>query len=335
MSKNIFANGKEISAKKDDNKSICAMPDVCLSPPSPPAGPVPIPYPNTAKSSDTNDGSKSVKFGGSEVGLKNSSSYKKSMGDEAATKSLGMGVVTHTIQGKMKHAAWSFDVKIEGKNVIRHMDITTHNHINQQNSGDMTLNQAAQEYAQIGELTCDDLEDLNREARTNEVDPDADLGKTTTTTAYRRDGQGNGRYLKAMTPNAPHPEHADGYQPPISDPRQPPCAGGRSTDCQRRNDAENKILFPEMDAQGGGSILLSTMHPSPGGEGVDAAPCNSCRQAICEAEECGIKVYLCRSSGRPPDAVRPAKAGLCDDPGGGHGSYNPDWQNMGLGNWPP
>ena len=129
MSKNVFANGREISAKKDDNKSICAMPDVCLSPPSPPAGPIPIPYPNTAQGSDTSGGSKTVKIGGDEAGLKNSSDYKKSMGDEAATKGLGMGVVTHTIQDKMSHAAWSMDVKFEGANVIRHMDMTTHNHM--------------------------------------------------------------------------------------------------------------------------------------------------------------------------------------------------------------
>jgi len=129
MSSNVFANGNEISAKKDDNKSICAMPDVCLSPPSPPVGPIPIPYPNTAQASDTDDGSKSVQIGGDIVGLKNSSTYKTSTGDEAATKGLGMGVVTATIQGKMQHAAWSMDVKIEGENVICHMDMTTHNHM--------------------------------------------------------------------------------------------------------------------------------------------------------------------------------------------------------------
>ena len=42
--------------------------------------------------------------------------------------SFGMGVVTHCKQGKTYHAAWSMDVKIEGKNVIRHLDMTTHNH---------------------------------------------------------------------------------------------------------------------------------------------------------------------------------------------------------------
>lgn len=129
MSKNVFANGMEISAKKDGNQSICAMPDVCLSPPSPPAGPIPIPYPNTSDASKTDSGSKTVKIGGQEVGLKNSSNYKSSNGDEAATKGLGMGVVSHNIQGKMKHTAWSMDVKIEGKNVIRHMDLTIHNHL--------------------------------------------------------------------------------------------------------------------------------------------------------------------------------------------------------------
>lgn len=134
MTKNVFANGREISCKKDDNKSICSMPDVCLSPPSPPAGPIPIPYPNTAVASDTSDGSKTVKIGGEEVGLKNASNYKKSNGDEAATKSFGMGIVSHNIQGKLKHAAWSMDVKIEGANAIRHMDMVTQNHMNNTNA---------------------------------------------------------------------------------------------------------------------------------------------------------------------------------------------------------
>jgi len=125
----VYANGDEIACKAGDGKVIAAAPDVCLSPPSPPAGPIPIPYPNTAMASDTSEGSKSVKIGGSEVGLKNSSKYKKSTGDEAATKGLGMGVVTHTIQDKMEHAAWSMDVKFEGENAIRHMDMTTHNHM--------------------------------------------------------------------------------------------------------------------------------------------------------------------------------------------------------------
>jgi len=52
MGAKVFANGMEISGKASDNKSIAAMPEVCMSPPSPPAGPVPIPYPNTAMASN-------------------------------------------------------------------------------------------------------------------------------------------------------------------------------------------------------------------------------------------------------------------------------------------
>src|SRR5208283_2652143 len=93
----------------------------------PPAGPVPIPYPNTAMASDTDNGSKTVQIGGDEVMLKDQSCFKKSTGDEAATKSLGMGVVSHQIQGTVAFVAWSMDVKFEGANVPRHLDLKLHN----------------------------------------------------------------------------------------------------------------------------------------------------------------------------------------------------------------
>ena len=127
MSKNVFANGREVSAEKDMNASLGAMPDVCLSPPTPPAGPVPLPYPNFSRASDTDEGARSVKVGGAQVGIKDSSNYKKSNGDEAATKTLGMGVMSHQIQNTCYFAAWSFDVKFEGENAVRHLDLTTHN----------------------------------------------------------------------------------------------------------------------------------------------------------------------------------------------------------------
>jgi hypothetical protein len=78
--------------------------------------------------SDMTDGSKTVKVSGKEIMLKDKSYFKKSTGDEAATKSLGMGVVTHQIQGKVYFTSWSMDVKFEGENVVRHLDLTTHNH---------------------------------------------------------------------------------------------------------------------------------------------------------------------------------------------------------------
>jgi 5-methylcytosine-specific restriction endonuclease McrA len=127
MGATVFANGKSIACKVSGGHVMSAAPDVCLSPPSPPAGPIPIPYPNSAKDDDTANGSKTVQIGGQEVMLKDQSTFKKSTGNEAATKSLGMGVVTHQIQGEASFLAWSMDVKFEGENVPRHLDMMGHN----------------------------------------------------------------------------------------------------------------------------------------------------------------------------------------------------------------
>jgi hypothetical protein len=127
MANEVYATGREIACKASDGKTPAAFPDVCLSPPSPPAGPVPIPYPNTGFASDTTNGSKTVQLTGQEAMLKDQSTFKKSTGDEAATKSLGMGVVTHQITGEVSFTSWSMDVKIEGQNVCRHLDLTLHN----------------------------------------------------------------------------------------------------------------------------------------------------------------------------------------------------------------
>ncbi|NND71026.1 MAG: DUF4150 domain-containing protein [Rhodothermales bacterium] len=130
MSNKVFANGFEIACKKASGKSICAFPDVVWTPPDKvpptPTG-VPIPYPNTAMASDTSKGSKKVKITGAEVMLKNKSCYKKSMGDEAGVAQL-KGFVTMKNRGKVYYVKWSMDVKIEGQNVDRHFDLTTHNH---------------------------------------------------------------------------------------------------------------------------------------------------------------------------------------------------------------
>lgn len=128
MGKSVYVNGRGIACKSGSATVTAATPDPCLSPPSPPAGPLPVPYPVTSFSSDTTDGSKTVKVGDKEVMLKDKSYYKKCTGDEAATKSLGQGTITHTIQGKTYFIAWSDDVEIEGENAVRHLDMTTSNH---------------------------------------------------------------------------------------------------------------------------------------------------------------------------------------------------------------
>lgn len=129
MSNQVYANSMEVSCKQAAGKSICAFPDVCMTPPQTPATPpgVPIPYPNTGMASDTTDGSSSVKISGQEVMLKNKSCFKKSTGDEAGAAPM-KGILTHKNTGKVYFNAWSMDVKIEGENVVRNLDLTTHNH---------------------------------------------------------------------------------------------------------------------------------------------------------------------------------------------------------------
>jgi hypothetical protein len=130
MTNDVFANGREVACRASQGKSICAFPDVCFTPPDkvPPTPPgVPIPYPNTGLARDTTRGSRTVKISGKEVMLKNRSFFKKSLGDEAgcATKK---GIITTKNRGKVYFAAWSMDVKFEGQNAVRHLDLTTHNH---------------------------------------------------------------------------------------------------------------------------------------------------------------------------------------------------------------
>lgn len=129
MGNQVYANNMEVSCKAADGKSICALPDVCMTPPQTPATPpgVPIPYPNTGMASDCTDGSSSVQISGQEVMLKNKSYFKKSTGDEAGSAPM-KGVITHQNTGKVYFTMWSMDVSVEGENVVRNLDMTTHNH---------------------------------------------------------------------------------------------------------------------------------------------------------------------------------------------------------------
>jgi hypothetical protein len=139
MGNEVYANGMELACKAGQGKSICAFPDVCFTPPQTPATPpgVPIPYPNTGMASDTSDGSKTVQISGQEVMLKDKSNFKKGTGNEAGCAPK-KGVVTSTNHppgapsgSKAYFNAWSMDVKFESENVVRHFDITTHNHASQ------------------------------------------------------------------------------------------------------------------------------------------------------------------------------------------------------------
>lgn len=101
-----------------------AFPDVCKTPT--PAGPVPIPYPNVAMSSDSAQTSKQVTCDGNPICLKDSN-FSVSTGDEAGSNG---GVVSGKIKGKAEFVLYSMDVKVEGRNVARALDIMLHNEKN-------------------------------------------------------------------------------------------------------------------------------------------------------------------------------------------------------------
>lgn len=117
----VFANFRSIVHKGDGLQHIAAIPDVCQTPVI--LAVVPIPYVNMAMNSDMSGGATGVKIEGNEVGVE-SSTYPKSMGDEA-------GVLGGLVSGKfIDECSWvtkSIDVKVEGKGVVRFLDVILHN----------------------------------------------------------------------------------------------------------------------------------------------------------------------------------------------------------------
>ncbi|MDH5546766.1 MAG: DUF4150 domain-containing protein [Gammaproteobacteria bacterium] len=121
MPAKVFANFRGVVHKGSGGMNI-TFPDVCKTP-APPAGPIPIPYPNIGKSSDTSSGTKKVKVDG-KMAMVKGAKYSMSTGDEAG--SVG-GVVSGKIKGECEFMMYSFDVKMEGKNACRMGDPLFHN----------------------------------------------------------------------------------------------------------------------------------------------------------------------------------------------------------------
>lgn len=120
MAQTTFANMRGISHKGSNGVSI-VFPDVCKTPS--PGGPIPIPYANIGKSSDTSKGPKSVKTDG-QMPMVKGAQYSRSMGDEPGTLK---GVVSSDQMGVCEFMMYSPDVKFEGKNVCRMGDPLFHN----------------------------------------------------------------------------------------------------------------------------------------------------------------------------------------------------------------
>jgi hypothetical protein len=128
MGDTVFINLRAAVHKDSAGQSI-AFPDVCLCPPTPPAGPVPTPLPNTVVAADLTNGATTVLVEGNPAGGAQSY-FAKSTGNEVA-RPTGGGVLTAAVQGSAHWGTYSMNVTIEGQPAVRHMDLLTHNHLAQ------------------------------------------------------------------------------------------------------------------------------------------------------------------------------------------------------------
>ena len=125
----INVNGLTLCHKGSSGISTATAPDVCKTPS--PGGPVPIPYPNIAMSSDLVKGTTTITADGGNMCANYGSEFSVSTGDEPGTVG---GVKSGVFK---KEAAWiiySFDVTLEGKGACRLTDKMFHNHQNTVNA---------------------------------------------------------------------------------------------------------------------------------------------------------------------------------------------------------
>jgi hypothetical protein len=117
----VMVNKLTVVHEASNGVAIASAPDVCKTPT--PNGPVPLPYPNVAKSSDLADGTTTVFVEGNSIAVKDCC-FSTSTGDEGG--SIG-GVASGVTKGKAKFVNYSFDVKLDGKNACRLADPMTMN----------------------------------------------------------------------------------------------------------------------------------------------------------------------------------------------------------------
>ena len=126
MADKVFINGMAAVHKGSAAKGI-AFPDVCLCPPSPPAGPVPTPLPNSFAAADLTAGASTVTIEGNPAG--NMKSYIAKSTGNAVSRPTGGGLISHAVEGAAYPVMGSWNVFIEGSPALRANDLWTANHI--------------------------------------------------------------------------------------------------------------------------------------------------------------------------------------------------------------
>ncbi len=317
MAAKVYANGMEVSGKASGHKVIASMPDVCLSPPSPPAGPIPIPYPNFAQASDTTGGSKKVKAGGKEINLKGKSKYKKSKGDEAATRSFGAGLISHSISGAVKHKAGSFDVKVEGSSVVRTLDLTTGNHSNP-GDGCMTVDAAGvAPPAVVPDPECVELDNKNTQDK-NDL-PQRQSGTGNTNTNYNFESgtknvpsESRTAHSKVAVFHSDPEKYIEGK--PASERKKAANPEGKSNvKCSeggsfrysgeyfKGGHTEARMVERIFANSNGGKVkgtLTMKIDWQPSSGGQSCAPCEYCHALLCAATKCGLDIFFCTKSNK-------------------------------------
>ena len=110
MANRVFATRRGVSPKGSSNNTIAAWPDVCITPVS---GPIPLPYVNAVDAMAANGDAKSKKVQKTLIDTAHKAGYKHV---DSAT---GVGVVSHTMRGKVYFTAHTMDVKFQGKDTVR------------------------------------------------------------------------------------------------------------------------------------------------------------------------------------------------------------------------
>jgi hypothetical protein len=324
----VFANSKRVSGKKTPNKSAPAMMSVCLSPPSPPAGPIPVPYPVADTASHTADGTGSVQIEKKEVGKKNSSTYSKCSGNQPATRSFGMDIVSHVIEGSTRFQAYSFDVLFEKGGADRFMDLTTSNHSNTGTATTMSAADAATAEAQaasckalraeVGRMRNASNEASARDrsfSREQERSQGALTASQSADSGIQRRTSNYSNAQACMRADPPMPvARKTGVQGPGAGTSSNVCGGGTPyANMELKNHTEAQMLEninwnkkPQWVAfatdWSGYDRDTGRYNPD-----LQNGPCRDCQKKLDEACACGLTIIICDSEGNPRNYCKKSK----------------------------
>jgi hypothetical protein len=254
--------------------------------------------------SDIKGGSKNVTIEGKEVLLRDNSCFSKTTGNEAATRSQGMNVVTHTIQGKVYFISWSMDVVVEGKNAVRHMDFGTHNH-NPQPGG----TPGWPHFSAVAVVPATVCEDLEKELDQMEADLPASTKKdayTVDAALFVRGSDNRSSLLWACSRTLSGTRYKDSSRPYVLG------YGGKGSQTNTTSDipkhkykmnkaapycshAEARILdtlFKSVSPMPANSKLYLAIRWK-NSRGTHSMACKHCTEAIEKTREAGLDVQLC------------------------------------------